>query len=138
MKQQGIKVTVNEHYSALTRDSDSHFETIRQAMGLPADTKENPHDIANKKYAGLFMDLLHKPDLERGMAFWWQDGAAGANMEGLDAYLWTRHIEYEGSERITGRRTTAFCRVGTAAGARIATGSSLPATFTESGNRCRC
>ena len=112
MKQQGIKVTVNEHYDPLTRDSDSHFDTIRQAMGLPADVKEIPHDIANQKYAGLFMDLLHKPDLERGLAFWWQDGAAGANMEGLDPYLWTRHIEYEGSERITGRRTTAFCRLG--------------------------
>ncbi len=113
MKRQGIKVTVNEHYGALTRDSDSHFETIRQAMGLPADTKEIPHDLANKKYAGLFMDLLHKPDLERGLAFWWQDGAAPANMEGLDANLWTRYIEYEGSERITGLRTTAFCRLGT-------------------------
>ena len=112
MKQQGIKVTVNEHYNPLTRDSDSHFDTIRQAMGLPADVKEIPHDIANQKYAGLFMDLLHKPDLERGMAFWWQDGAAGASMEGLDPYLWTRHIEYQGSERITGRRTTAFCRLG--------------------------
>jgi alpha-glucosidase (family GH31 glycosyl hydrolase) len=112
MKRQGIKVTVNEHYGVLTRDSDSHFETIRQAMGLPAETKEIPHDLANKKYAGLFMDLLHKPDLELGLAFWWQDGAAPANIEGLDAYLWTRHIEYEGSERITGRRTTAFCRLG--------------------------
>jgi alpha-glucosidase (family GH31 glycosyl hydrolase) len=112
MQRQGIKVTINEHYGALVRDSDSHFETIRQAMGLPADTKEIPHDLANKKYAALFMDLLHKPDLERGLAFWWQDGAAGANMEGLDAYLWTRHIEYQGSERITGRRTTAFCREG--------------------------
>ena len=76
MKQQGIKVTVNEHYDPLTRESDSHFDTIRQAMGLPADVKEIPHDIANQKYAGLFMDLLHKPDLERGLAFWWQDGAA--------------------------------------------------------------
>ena len=112
MKQQGVKVTVNEHYNPLTRDSDSHFDTIRQAMGLPAEVKEIPHDIANQKYAALFMDLLHKPDLDRGMAFWWQDGAAGANMEGLDPYLWTRHIEYEGSERITGRRTTAFCRLG--------------------------
>jgi hypothetical protein len=112
MKRQGVKVTVNEHYGALTRESDSHFETIRQALGLPADTKEIPHDLANKKYAGLFMGLLHQPDLERGLAFWWQDGAAPANMEGLDPYLWTRHIEYEGSERITGRRTTAFCRLG--------------------------
>jgi hypothetical protein len=112
MRQQGIKVTVNEHYNPLTRESDSHFDMIRQAMGLPADVKEIPHDIANQKYAGLFMDLLHKPDLERGLAFWWQDGAAGASMEGLDPYLWTRHIEYQGSERITGRRTTAFCRLG--------------------------
>ena len=116
MKQQGIKVTVNEHYNPLTRDSDSHFEAIRQAMGLPADVKEIPHDIANPKYAALFMDLLHKPDLDRGMAFWWQDGAAGANMAGLDPYLWTRHIEYQGSERITGRRTTAFCRLGSSWG----------------------
>jgi len=112
MKRQGIKVTINEHYGALTRDSDSHFETIRQSLGLPVETKEIPHDLANKKYAGLFMDLLHKPDLDRGMSFWWQDGSAPANMEGLDSYLWTRHVEYEGSERITGRRTTAFCRLG--------------------------
>ena len=112
MKRQGVKVTINEHYGALTRDSDSNFETIRQALGLPASTKEIPHDLANKQYAGLFMDLLHKPDLERGMAFWWQDGAAGANLAGLDPYLWTRHIEYQGSERITGRRTTTFCRLG--------------------------
>ncbi len=113
MKAQDIKVTINEHYNPLTRDSDSHFEAIRQAMGLPADTKEIPHDLANKKYAEMFMDLLHKPDLERGMAFWWQDGSAPANMEGLDSYLWTRHVEYEGSEHVTGQRTTAFCRLGT-------------------------
>jgi alpha-glucosidase (family GH31 glycosyl hydrolase) len=112
MNRHGIKVTVNEHYNPLTRDSDSHFEVIRQAMGLPADVKEIPHDLANPKYAQLYMDLLHKPDLDRGLAFWWQDGAAPANMAGLDPYLWTRHIEYEGSERITGRRTTAFCRLG--------------------------
>lgn len=116
MRARGVKVTGNEHYGALTKESDSHFEEIRKAMGLPADTKEIPHDIANKKYAGLFMDLLHKPSLDWGMAFWWQDGAAPANMEGLDAYLWTRHIEYEGSERITGKRAYAFCRLGSAWG----------------------
>jgi alpha-glucosidase (family GH31 glycosyl hydrolase) len=112
MTRQHVKVTVNEHYKPLVRESDSHFEAIRQALGLPADVKEIPHDLSNKKYAGLFMDLLHKQDLDWGMAFWWQDGCAPANMPGLDPYLWTRHIEYQGSERITGRRTTAFCRLG--------------------------
>ena len=116
MKKQGVRVTVNEHFGPLTPVNDSNFETIRQAMGLPADAKEIPHDLANQKYATMFMDLLHKPALDMGMAFWWQDGAAPANMEGLDAYLWTRHIEYEGSEGITGKRAYAFCRLGPAWG----------------------
>ena len=59
------------------------------------------------------MDLLHRPRLDMGMAFWWQDGWAGAKMPGLDPALWTRHIEYEGSEKITGKRAFDFCRLGT-------------------------
>ena len=34
-------------------------------------------------------------------------------MPGLDPALWTRHIEYEGSEKITGKRAFDFCRLGT-------------------------
>jgi alpha-glucosidase (family GH31 glycosyl hydrolase) len=116
MKRRGIKVTINEHYDALTPVNDSHFEAIRMAMRMPENTAAIPHDIANKKYAALFMDVLHKPDLDKGLAFWWQDGFAGTNIEGLEPYLWTRHVEYLGSERITGKRTTAFCRLGPAVG----------------------
>ncbi len=116
LAKRGIRATVNEHYGALTEQNDEHFDQIRDAMGLPEDTKEIHHDLANKKYAELFMDLLHKPALDMGMAFWWQDGAAGANMDGLDGLLWTRHVELEGIERITGKRSTTFCRLGTALG----------------------
>lgn len=110
-KAHGIKTTTAEHYRALTPINDSHFEQIRQALGLPAGTKEIHHDLANKKYAQLFMDLLHKPALQEGMDFWWQDGAAESSMPGLDATLWTRWIEYEGQERITGKRAFVFCRL---------------------------
>ena len=104
MKQRGVKVTMNEHYGALTRDSDSRFDAARRAAGLPDTAQEVPHNLADKKYARFFMDALHKPVLDMGLAFWWQDGAAGAAMDGLDPYLWTRHIEYTGSQRITGKR----------------------------------
>lgn len=117
MTARGVKVTLNEHYNPLTPEGESNFETIRKAMGMPEGTKEITNDISNKKYAQLFMDLLHKPALDMGMAFWWQDGAAPSTMEGLDSYLWTRHIEYEGSEKITGKRSYAFCRLGSAWGA---------------------
>ena len=62
----------------LTPENDHHFEAIRELLGLPPNTKEIEHDLANKKYAEAFMDLLHRPRLEMGMAFWWQDGWADA------------------------------------------------------------
>lgn len=110
-KSQGVKVVVNEHYGALTPENCSNFERIRTAMGLPPGTKEIRHDLANKKYAELYMDVLNKPALQEGMAFWWQDGNASANMPGLDPTLWTRHVEYTGTERITGKRAFDFERL---------------------------
>jgi len=112
MRKHGIRVSLNEHYSPITRESESNFEIVRRAMGLPPETREISHDLASKKYAQLFMDVLHKPALDLGMAFWWQDGNAGASMEGLDPMMWTRHIEYTGAERITRRRAFVFCRIG--------------------------
>lgn len=108
---QGIKVVVNEHYGALTPENCSNFESIRIAMGLPAGTKEIRHDLANKKYAALYMNVLNKPALQKGMAFWWQDGNASANMAGLDPTLWTRHVEYTSTEKITGKRAFVFERL---------------------------
>jgi alpha-glucosidase (family GH31 glycosyl hydrolase) len=115
-KNHNVKVTMNEHYGSLDKVNDSNFDAIRQAMGLPEGTRSIDHNIADKKYADLFMNLLHKPALDLGLAFWWQDGAAHVPMEGLDPCLWTRHVEYQGSEKITGKRTTCFCRLGSGVG----------------------
>jgi hypothetical protein len=116
MRKRGIKVTMNEHYGALTRVNDSHFDQIRKEMGYPETTTEIPHDLANQKYSRLFIDLLHKPALDMGLAFWWQDGDPGINLEGINAQMWERHVEYEGQERVTGKRTTCFSRLGPQAG----------------------
>ena len=112
-KTQGVEVTVNEHYGALTRQNCSNFERIRTAMSLPPTTNEIQLDLANKKFAELYVDLLLKPALEAGMAFWWQDGNAKANMEGLNPVLWTRYVEYTGTEQTTGQRAFVFSRIGT-------------------------
>jgi alpha-glucosidase (family GH31 glycosyl hydrolase) len=112
-KTQGVRVTVNEHYEALTPQNCSNFESIRTAMGLPATTKDIPLDLANKKFAKQYVDLFLKPALQAGMAFWWQDGNAKADMEGQDPVLWTRYVEYTGSEQSSGRRGFVFSRIGT-------------------------
>ena len=110
---QGVKVTVNEHYEALTPENCSNFERIRSAMSMPSTTKEIRLDLANKKFAELYADLFLKPALQAGMAFWWQDGNAKANMEGLDPVLWTRYVEYTATEQATGKRGFVFSRIGT-------------------------
>ena len=138
MRERGVKVTVNEHYGPLTRENDAHFEEIRRAMGMPEKTKEIPHDIGDKKYASLFMDLLHKPALDMGMAFWWQDGRR-RNAHGRPG-----SVPLDPACGIHGHGTNHR-----AAGHRV-----LPPwqrrrfaplrrffhseTFMESGNRCRC
>jgi alpha-glucosidase (family GH31 glycosyl hydrolase) len=113
MRERGFHVTMNEHYGALTPQNFQGFEKVRQLMGLPPGTAKIEHNLADKKYAQAFMDLMHKPALDAGLSFWWQDGNAHADMPGLDATLWTRHVEYEGQERITGKRSMVFCRLGT-------------------------
>lgn len=108
----GVKVTVNEHYEALTPKNCSEFEHIREAMGLPPNTTVIPIDLANTKLASLYVNTFLSPALKAGLAFWWPDGNARANMTGLDPTLWTRYVEATATGRITGRRSFIFSRVG--------------------------
>lgn len=112
MLKRGVHTTFNEHFEPLTPKNDHNFETMRKAAGLPEGTQKVEHNIDNKQYAEAFMNVLHKPLLDMGMAFWWQDLWAGTKMAGLDPLLWTREVEYEGQERITGKRSFVFCRLG--------------------------
>ena len=47
----GFHIGRNEHYGGLER-SDSHFEPMRKAMGLPADTKEINFDLSEQEVRG--------------------------------------------------------------------------------------
>lgn len=109
---QGVKVTVNEHYDALTPQNCNEFDHIRDAMNLPKNTKSIPIDLANKKFAQLYTDTFLRPALKAGLAFWWPDGNAKANMKGLDPTLWTRYVETTATEQATGKRGFIFSRVG--------------------------
>ena len=113
MRKKGIRVFVTEHYRPLTQQNDSHFEEMRRASDLPLDAKKVPYDLASKKYAEAFMDVLNRPLLDDGMAFWLQDGwAYETKMRGLDPALWTRYVEYQGNEEVTGERAFDLCRIG--------------------------
>ena len=70
-------------------------------------------NLAIKKQADVFMDVLHKPLMDQGVAFWWVDGGRGScEMEGLNSQLWTNHIFYHYTEQQTKKRGFIFSRYG--------------------------
>ena len=111
MNRNGFHVGRNEHYEALPK-SDSHFEVMRQAMGLPANTGAFKYDMSKQKCAQAFTELLQKPVLDMGLGFWWLDGNPESSMEGLDRTMWSRKIEFEGTEKTTGKRAFIMSRHG--------------------------
>lgn len=70
-------------------------------------------NLAEKKQADVFMDVLHDPLVDEGVDFWWIDGGRGScEMEGLNGQLWTNRVFYDFTEKHTNRRAFIFSRYG--------------------------
>jgi alpha-glucosidase (family GH31 glycosyl hydrolase) len=70
-------------------------------------------NLAIKKQARVFWDVLHKPLMKEGVDFWWIDGGSGsAEMKGLNNQLWTNRIYYDSTQATTGKRGFIFSRYG--------------------------
>jgi alpha-glucosidase (family GH31 glycosyl hydrolase) len=70
-------------------------------------------NLADKKQADVFMDVLHNPLVDQGVDFWWIDGGRGSSsMEGLDGQMWTNRVYYDMTQAHTGKRTFIFSRYG--------------------------
>lgn len=70
-------------------------------------------NLADKHEATIFMDVLHKPLIDQGVAFWWVDGGSGScQMEGLNSQMWTNRVFYDFTQRQTDRRGFIFSRYG--------------------------
>ncbi len=70
-------------------------------------------NLAVKKDAETFMNVLHNPLLDQGLDFWWIDGGSGScRMEGLNSQLWTNRLFYDFSEQHSGKRGFVFSRYG--------------------------
>jgi alpha-glucosidase (family GH31 glycosyl hydrolase) len=70
-------------------------------------------NLAKPEHAQAFMDILHNPLVDQGVAFWWVDGGRGAaEMDGLNAQLWTNRIFYDYTQEHTKKRGFIFSRYG--------------------------
>ena len=70
-------------------------------------------NLADKRQAEVFMNVLHNPIIDQGVDFWWIDGGRGScEMPGLSPQMWTNEVFYDFTEKHTGKRAFVFSRYG--------------------------
>lgn len=70
-------------------------------------------NLAEKRQADVFMNMLHAPLIDQGVSFWWVDGGAGSSeMAGLNGQMWTNRVFYDYTGEQTGKRSLIFSRYG--------------------------
>ncbi len=82
----GIAVTLNDH-PLYVRDDDRHFAPYVKATKAQKRIYKTTYnkktiraadvDICDKRQATAFLKSCHKPILEQGLDFWWNDGCKG-------------------------------------------------------------
>jgi len=84
-------------------------------MGIEPDEKEPiPIDIADPYFMEGYLKILHHPQEEKGVDFWWMDWQQGkkSNMTGLDPLWMLNHLHYYDLGRDGHKRPFVFSRWG--------------------------
>jgi alpha-glucosidase len=103
---------------------------MARAMRLnPAKVDRVPFDITDPKYMDAYFRILHHPEEQSGVDFWWMDWQQGQStkMPGLDTLPWINHLHWRDMERNPRRgdaRPLIFSRFGGIGAGRYCVGFS--------------
>jgi alpha-glucosidase len=111
---EGLKATLNMHPASGVQPWEQAYSAMAAAMGVnPATRKAIPFNIADKKYATNYMDLLHHPLEKQGIDFWWLDWQQEqhTSMPGVMPTWWLNYVHFTDQQR-EGKRPLLFHRWG--------------------------
>ena len=114
LHRQGLKTTLNLHPASGVQPWEDAYPAMAKAMGIdPATSKYVPFDIANKKFAVNYMNLLHHPLEKQGVDFWWLDwqDKDKTSLAGVNPTFWLNYVHFTDQER-EGKRPLLFHRWG--------------------------
>jgi alpha-glucosidase len=112
--EEGLKATLNMHPASGVQPWEQAYPAMAKAMGIdPATKKYIPFDIADKKYATNYMDLLHHPLEKQGIDFWWLDWQQEqrTSLPGVMPTWWLNYVHFTDQQR-EGKRPLLFHRWG--------------------------
>lgn len=108
----GMKTTLNLHPADGIRDFEDSYESLADAMGIDADTKEPVEfDCSDPNFLDYYFRHVLHPMEEDGVDFWWLDWQQGSRskMDGLDP-LWILNKYHFEDNAKNGNRALAFSR----------------------------
>ena len=111
---EGLKATLNLHPASGIEPWEKAYPAMAEAMGIdPATTKYVPFDIADKKFAENYMNLVHHPLEKQGIDFWWLDWQQEqhTNLPGVMPTWWLNYVHFTDQQR-EGKRPLLFHRWG--------------------------
>ena len=110
----GLKTSLNMHPASGVEPWETQYPAMARAMGIdPATKKYVPFDIANKKYATNYMNILHHPLEKQGIDFWWLDWQQEptTSLPGVNPTWWLNYVHFTDQQR-EGKRPLLFHRWG--------------------------
>jgi alpha-glucosidase (family GH31 glycosyl hydrolase) len=95
--QAGLKTALNLHPAAGIHPHEEQYKDFAQFMDLdPAAKRPIPFDLADPKFTQAYFEILHHPQEEAGVDFWWIDWQQGdfTSLPGLDPLWWLNHLHF--------------------------------------------
>lgn len=108
----GMKITLNVHPADGVRAYEEMYPQMAEAMGIdPASEEPVNFDFSDPAFVEAYFSVVHHPNEEQGVDFWWLDWQQGSNtkVEGLDPLWMLNHFHYLDSGR-DGKRPMTFSR----------------------------
>ncbi|MFQ5419269.1 MAG: TIM-barrel domain-containing protein, partial [Anaerolineae bacterium] len=114
LHEQGLKTALNLHPADGVLPHEAAYRQMAERMGVDPDSKEPIRfDIASPDFANAYLEILHHPEEERGVDFWWMDWQQErtSDLPGLDPLWWLNHLHFYDLGR-DGKRPFVFSRWG--------------------------
>ena len=106
---------MNLHPADGIHPHEEQYPEMARRMGVdPESKKPVEFDIANPEFANAYFDVLHHPQEEQGVDFWWMDWQQGSRskVQGLDPLWWLNHLHFYDLGRGGKKRSFIFSRWG--------------------------
>lgn len=112
---QGLRTALNLHPADGVGPHETMYAQMAQRLGVdPATRQPVPFNIADPDFTAAYFELLHHPQEEDGVDFWWIDWQQGetSGLPGLDPLWWLNHLHFYDLMRDGQKRPFIFSRWG--------------------------